>query len=363
MHLLRSRSVLTVWLAVALLLSGNQLLAQKGKNKIGAYYFDGWSGTTFHITDDLKTNYSDREPVWGWVTSKQEIVDEQIALAASSGLSFFSFCWYHRNGRTIEELPENRALGLYKKSKNVKKLEYCLLVANHGGFDVGPENWEKLTDIWLDEFKHPQYMRVANKPLLIFFEFTSLIKNFGSPEAVSVAFEKLRKRAVDAGMPGASIAICAGSPDGIAKAESAGADIITGYNYHSVGFKGPNQAIPIDTLHSAEQQLWSKLSSVAKKPYIPVSTMGWDPRPWSNEKNKYQERPYFTGFSAQSVQQSVNGLLNWMNAHDSSLTQERIGLLYAWNENGEGAWLTPGKHGLNPLNGLKAALSGKKKVK
>ncbi|SEJ16228.1 hypothetical protein SAMN05216327_106412 [Dyadobacter sp. SG02] len=39
------------------------------------------------------------------------------------------------------------------------------------------------------------------------------------------------------------------------------------------------------------------------------------------------------------------------------MTTERLALIYAWNENGEGAWLTPGKSGLNPLTGLKAALS------
>jgi hypothetical protein len=334
----------------------NNTFAQKAKNKIGAYYFDGWSGTTFHITEDLKTNYPEREPVWGWVTSNQQVVDEQVAMAAAAGLSFFSFCWYHRNGKTVEDLPENRALSFYKSSKNAKKLEYCLLVANHGGFDVGPENWEKLTKIWLEEFQHPQYLKVNNKPLLIFFESTSLLKNFGSTQAVSEAFAKLRHAAKEAGLAGATIAVCAGSTGGITMAENAGADVVTGYNYHSVGFIGNQQAIPIDTLQAAESRLWTKLGNFVKTPYIPVSTMGWDPRPWSNEKNKYVEKPYFTGFSAKSVQSSVASLIQWMNTHGTALTQERIGLLYAWNENGEGAWLTPGKTGMNPLEGLKAAL-------
>jgi hypothetical protein len=346
-----------VWiLAIVLTCVSNSTFGQKTKNKIGAYYFDGWSGTTFHITDDLKQNYPEREPVWGWVTSNQQVVDEQVAMAAGAGLSFFSFCWYHRNGKTVEELPENRALSFYKSSKNVKKLEYCLLVANHGGFDVGPENWEKLTKIWLEEFKHPQYLKVNNKPLLIFFESTSLLKNFGSAQAVNEAFAKLRQAAKDVGLSGATIAVCAGSAGGIANAENAGADVVTGYNYHSVGFIGKQQAIPIDTLQAAERRLWTQLSSSVKRPYIPVSTMGWDPRPWSNEKNKYVEKPYFTGFSAKSVQTSVMNLIDWMNTHSTVLTQERIGLLYAWNENGEGAWLTPGKSGMNPLEGLKTAL-------
>ncbi len=336
---------------------------QKGKNKIGAYYFDGWSGTTFHITEDLKANYKDREPVWGWVTSAQKTVDEQIALASESGLDFFSFCWYYRKDKTVEEIPNNRALAFYKQSPHVKKMEYCLLVANHGGYDAGPDTWEELSRLWLAEFKHPQYLKVNKKPLLIFFDSNALLKSFGTESAVGAAFEQLRQRAKDEGLAGVTIAICSGNPAGVARAEKCGADVVTGYNYHSAGFTTKEQAIPIDSMQTAEQRLWGTLASAADKPYIPVSTVGWDPRPWSNERNNYQEKPYFTGFSDESVKNSVKGLVNWMDTHTADLTSERIGLLYAWNENGEGAWLTPGKTGLNPLHGLKAALKGRKKKK
>ncbi|SEJ16214.1 hypothetical protein SAMN05216327_106411 [Dyadobacter sp. SG02] len=284
--------------------------AQKGK--IGAYYFDGWSGTTFHITEDLKKNFPEREPVWGWVTSEQKTVDEQIALAADAGLSFFSFCWYFKKGGEHRDVPNNRALSFYKNSKNVKRLEYCLLVANHAGYDITPENWTALTAVWLDEFRHPQYLRVGGKPLIVFFESGSLVRNFGSEQSVREAFATFKKEASEAGLAGVSIAICAGSPEGVTKAEACGADVITGYNYHSIGFKGNAQAIPIDSLHHAEPGLWSKLATSATMPYIPVSTIGWDPRPWANDKNKYLEKPYFTGFSAKSVEHSVTGLKRWI---------------------------------------------------
>ena len=211
-----------------LLVAGDCSFAQK--NKIGAYYFDGWSGTTFHITDDLKKKFPEREPVWGWVTSEQKAVDEQIALASGAGLSFFSFCWYFKNGTDPRDIPNNRALSFYKNSKNVKKLEYCLLVANHAGYDVGPNNWEDLTNTWLGEFRHPQYLQVDKKPLLIFFESGSLVRNFGSAEAVRTAFKQFRKKVVDAGLSGVTIGVCAGSPETVAKAEECGADLITGYN-------------------------------------------------------------------------------------------------------------------------------------
>ena len=71
-------------LGTVLLINGFTVIlgmAQSADPKIGAYYFDGWSGTTFHITDELRQSYPEREPIWGWMTSSQEIVDEQIKYA------------------------------------------------------------------------------------------------------------------------------------------------------------------------------------------------------------------------------------------------------------------------------------------
>jgi hypothetical protein len=341
---------------VFLFLAANYSSAQTTAPKIGAYYFDGWSGKSFHITDDLKTNYPDREPKWGWVTSTPKIVNEQVKLAADVGLSFFSFCWYYSK---TEKLLLNQALDFYKVSKNVKKLEYCLLVANHAGHEVGPEDWDNAKEMWVNEFKHPQYLKTGGKPLLIFFEHGSLVKRFGSPEAVKAAFESLRQYAVSRGLPGVTIAICEGSPGGIKIAEACGADLITGYNYHSLGFVGKEQAIPIEKMQVSEQKHWDVLGKATSLKYIPVSTVGWDPRPWSNAKNMYSEKPYFTGFNDESVKNSVTGLVDWMKNNPGVLPHEKIGLLYAWNENGEGAWLTPGKTGLNPSLGVKKALKKK----
>lgn len=349
-----------LWIILILTLyCAGSVFGQDRKNKIGAYYFDGWSGKTFHITPELKKDYPDREPVWGWITSEQKIIDQQIQLAADKGLAFFSFCWYFKKGVSPADDIHNRALSFYKKSANAGKIEYCLLVANHAGYDVGPDNWEELTDYWTEEFKHPQYLKTNKKPILIFFESGSLIRNFGSEQKVSDAFEQFRKKVENAGLNGVSIAVCAGSADGVARAESCGADLITGYNYHSAGFKGETQAQSIQNLHQAEPRLWSVLAEASDRPYIPVSTIGWDPRPWANQKNNYLQKPYFNDFSAISVKQSVTNLVKWMNLNQSQLTAERIGLIYAWNENGEGAWLTPGKTGIDPSKYLKPALKSR----
>ena len=60
--------------------------------KTGAYYFHGWSGKTRHISDRLRTEFADREPVWGWVGDSVENMEEQIYHAHAGRIGFFAFC-------------------------------------------------------------------------------------------------------------------------------------------------------------------------------------------------------------------------------------------------------------------------------
>jgi hypothetical protein len=76
---------------------------------VGAYYFDGWAGSSdrwrddpawtrlhppTHLTKRMLEEFADREPVWGWRDDKLEIMERQIDLAADHGIAFFAFCWY-----------------------------------------------------------------------------------------------------------------------------------------------------------------------------------------------------------------------------------------------------------------------------
>ncbi|MDQ3842853.1 MAG: hypothetical protein M3342_02395, partial [Bacteroidota bacterium] len=82
-------------------------------------------------------------------------------------------------------------------------------------------------------------------------------------------------------------------------------------------------------------------------PYVPVTTLNWDTRALDFHDPK--KPSWYIGFSAASVYRSVGELKKWMGNHQSMITKEQIALIYAWNEYGEGAWLTPSKNGNNSL--------------
>lgn len=316
----------------------------------GAYYFDGWKNLrSRHLTPALRDTFSEREPIWGWITSTQNIMNEQINLAADAGLSFFSFCWYYNPKRNVDS--SNRALVYYLASPVRQRLRFNLMVANHKGYEIGPREWPAVVQEWLQKFKSDTYLKVDGKPLLTFFTITTLVSKFGSPDAVRQAFDSLRTAAQQQGLGGVTIALCTGPGKRSATlAAACGFDVLTGYNYHDIGLAdAATQAVPIDKMIRAENNLWNRFPKVSTLPYMPVATLNWDPRPWARPSNRYASKPYFTGFSAASVAKSVRSASNWVRQHPQHTLKEKVVLLYAWNEYGEGAWLTPSKQNGNKL--------------
>lgn len=336
------------------LYGGTSCSAQK-KVQIGAYYFDGWTGKyPNHITPSLVENYKDREPKWGWKTSTQEFVDQQILLAADAGLDFFNFCWYYHGASLYKTEALNQALRFYKNSSNKRKLRYCLTVVNHQGSEIGPKDWPVLTGEWIEQFKDPAYQKVDGKPYLAFYDLRSLINHFGSIENLKKAVDSLKQEVKKAGLPGVNLAAMAG-PNDFSVLESCGFDVGTLYNGHPLGFQQGMVKTPIEFLQKAELNFWNQMPANHSVKFIPVCTLGWDPRPWANEANGYDHTPYYTGYSIKSIEKSVRTAISWVNRNRSKTTQDKIVMLYAWNENGEGAWLTPGKSGFNPLKGVQKA--------
>lgn len=350
----------TVWVVLCSFGNIDKKSASHSAITLGAYYFDGWSGAyKYHLTDLLQSDYSNRMSKWGWITSTQYLIDAQINSASEGGLSFFSFCWYFNGRPDYKEEPLNRSLRFYNNSKYKSRLKYCLMVANHKGYYITPENWNIVSMEFLKEFKSTTYLRVDDQPLLVFFSIESLVHQFGSTTAVKNAFTSLKNLARRNGLKGVNIAVCTGpGPKELKIAELCGVDILTGYNYHSAGLDKERVVTPIDSMQVTEKRIWSRFSKFSKLPLIPVITLNWDPRPWSSAV-KVDKVGRFENFSPLSVFTSVCGCREWIAAHRENVTKDNLAIMYAWNEYGEGAYLTPTKDGVNFLDGVKRALQKK----
>ena len=321
--------------------------ADKPQATIGAYYFDGWAGhnslagdlrepwaknAPTHLTRSLTEKFAERMPIWGWRDDSLAIMEQQIDLAADHGLAFFSFCWYWHdnqesiNRKAIQEDPKHTSMELFLKARNNQRLKFCLMVANTGSFEIkGTENWKQAVDFWLPYLKHPQYFTVGGKPLIIIFDAD------GGDKA---GFLYLQTAARKAGLPGVAIAgykyhnHCDPLPD-------------LGYTHRTqyglLAHKGA-EAHKFAELADENRHLWGGGSP--PQPYIPMITAGWDKRPW---EGLWGCPPlwYYPDRTPEQFMKLLRDAMAWMDQHPDQITAERLMLIYAWNEFGEGGYIAP----------------------
>ncbi|MGE5293580.1 MAG: glycoside hydrolase family 99-like domain-containing protein [Solirubrobacterales bacterium] len=307
---------------------------------VGAYYFDGWAGShgladaeawakdaPTHLTKRMLDEFPDREPIWGWRDDRPEIMEQQIDLAADHGIAFFAFCWYwHSTQEQIDNDPKHTGLNLFLRAGNNDRMKFCLLVANHEGFLIGStENWRKAAERWVSYFADKRYVTVDGKPLVIIFNPAD-----GHSEGLS-ALQATAKRA---GFPGVAVAACGGGDPKLGYAYRTHYNIVPGY-------AGGSQEHPYSELVAAHQQAWS---GSREQPYIPEVTAGWDKRPWEGPQGLNQKPGwYFPDRTPAAFGQFLRSAIAWMDEHPEQTTKERLILVYAWNEFGEGGYIAPTK--------------------
>jgi hypothetical protein len=315
--------------------------AAKPRATVGAYYFDGWSGKNSnaekaewakdaptHLTKRMLDEFPGREPVWGWRDDKLEIMERQIDLAADHGINFFAFCWYFRNTqKEVDNDPKHTCLKLFLEARNNNRMQFCLLVANHeGAFIGGPENWKKAAEYWMPYLKHKQHVRVDGKPLILIFN-----PKDSSKEGLDI----LQAAAKENGLPGVAFAACGkGDPK-------------TGYALRTYYNIVPGYA------SGSEKHAYPELIQAHQK-------AGWDKRPWEGPTGLNQKLGwYFPDRTPEAFGQFVRSAVDWMDKNPKQATKERLMLIYAWNELGEGGYIAPTHDDPNGgyLKALKAAVS------
>jgi hypothetical protein len=307
---------------------------------VGAYYFDGWAGRSAkagaapwakdaptHLTKRMLDAFPGREPVWGWRDDSPAIVERQIDLAADHGIAFFAFCWYFRpTAERVDADPLHTGLKLYLKARNNRRLKFCLLVANHhGAFIASPENWTKAAAYWMPYLTHRQHVRVEGKPLVLIFN-----PGDSSPEGLA----NLQAAAKRAGLPGVAVAACGrGDP-------KRGFTHRTYYNIVP-GYAAGSQEHHYAELVEAHRKAWGGSPEL---PFIPEVTAGWDKRPWEGPDGLNQKPGwYFPDRTPEAFGRFLASAIDWMDRHPTHTTKERLVLIYAWNEFGEGGYIAPTK--------------------
>lgn len=327
---------------------------------IGAYYFDGWAGLSAkaddpdepwargmptHMTRRMLKEFADREPLWGWRDDSPQIMKRQIDLAADHGLGFWAFCWYFQSDPSkVAADPKHTGMRLFMQAPNNPRMKFCMLVANHRPYTLNNlDGWKQATAMWTPILTHPQHLRIDGKPLIIFFD---------PRDSDAAGIEHLQIAARAAGLPGVALASCHPNPPAV------GFTHTTRYNV-GVGWQKGGEAKRYEDLIRTVCQSWQ---GRPRMPHIPCLMAGWDKRPWEGEGglgNPDTPRSwYFTGRTPALFQQHVNEAIAWMDQHPEEATRQRLAIIYAWNELGEGGYMVPTKADPNGeyLRALKTAV-------
>lgn len=322
--------------------------------RVGAYYFDGWTGPDgrMHFDGLIRGPFLDRQPVTGWYDSDACVVEQQLAWARAFGVDFFIFDWYLDPARNADGEQLNSAFDITRRLADRHGMQYAILYANGGDFEVEAAGWPALVDEWVTYFLDPGYLRIGGKPLILILSPGALRNTFGgSSQGVAAAFDELRAAARARGLPGVFIAnntegFASGSGGGefpdFETLRSDGYDALSLYNYPAVAPVTADGALPWSALAASLSWILDGMAAHSPLPFIPPVTVGWDPRPWMETidgKLFWYER------TPADVAAALDAAITWSDEHpwlrpdDPALPP--LVLLEAWNELGEGSYVVP----------------------
>ena len=319
------------------------------KARLGAYYFDGWSGplTNFHFQGLPLGPYQDRQPLVGWQDNGACAVEQQLALAHNFGIDFFVFDWYFNVQANDPGENLNSALQITHALGDRHGMQYAILYVSSPPFDVGPADWTSAVNKWIGYMSDSAYLRINGLPALFVINVGQVLQDFGgSDAAVASALAQLRSSAQSAGLPGVYIIGGFGVPDGtmgqatlnsgFSIAQTDGYDAVAFYGYP---FAPPpvNGMLPFSTLAQAGQWTWSEAASYSTLPFIASAMSGWDPRPW-NEKESATGDLMWYDRSPQDVASFVQSAITWAQSNPQLRPEPSpappLVLIEAWN----GVW-------------------------
>jgi len=367
---------------------GEQHTRQQGNAEdwiVAAYYFPnyhtgdprneqqkgaGWS--EWELVKQAKPRFEGHRqplvPEWGYLDEKDpEVMAKKIEAATDHGINCFIFDWYmFEDGPFLNHCLDSGFL----KARNVADIDFALMWANHDWVDihpyklgdeqrilypgkVSPERFEEIGDFLIEHyFRQPNYLKIDGKPYFSVYDIQRFVEGFGSREAAKAAMDRLREKAVAAGLGGVHWNLVAwGSPilpgevvpeDTPALISQLGFDSSTSYVWiHHVHL--PDTSTDYNYVRDRYFEHWDDARQEYPVQYIPNVTMGWDSSPRCHPSSTWTSTGYpFMNTIGNNTPDNFRTALRLtkerVEAHPSSLKFLNIN---CWNEWTEGSYLEP----------------------
>ena len=325
----------------AMLMLVSCCLAQERQSRpiVGAIRWDAWTGgeITAQVERTLgPRKYQSRLPWFAEVKgdsqvhidgSSQEIMDQEIAYAATAGLDYWAFLLYPESNSMSQSLQR------YLRSAVRGKVRFCVIL--HNSFGVPEEQWPKERDRVVALLKEGGYQTVLDGRPLVFAFGVRFRGGFPAER-----FTDFRRAAHEAGVNPYYV-FMGWNPAADFRNESAkGFDAVSAYAY------GSADATFSDLCRGVETRYWQN-AAAAKVPYVPLVTTGWDKQPrkdnpvlWEKGDSYHQQNVFPSAATPAEIAAHLQRALAFVQKNPGVCVANAI-IIYAWNEHDEGGWLEP----------------------
>lgn len=357
----------------------------KNEITVAAYYFpnyhtddprnkelkgEGWAEWELvkAATPRFPGDHQPNVPAWGYTDEKDpKVMAQKIDAAVDNGIDAFIFDWY-----MFEDGPFlNRCIDEgFLKAENCKKIKFSLMWANHDWMDihpyirgaeqkilypgvVSPERFDEISDFVIEKyFTQSNYWKIDGKPYFSVYDLQKFIEGFGSIAATKAGMDRMREKAIAAGLKGVHWNLVAwGNP--ILPGETAGT------NYpeliESLGFDSGTSYVWIHDVPLPETQTdynyvrdayfkhWDKTKVDYGVPYFPNVTMGWNSTPRCSIESEWEPvgYPFMNTIGNNTPENFKTALQMTKDKLLADPNGPRILNINCWNEWTEGSYLEP----------------------
>ncbi|MEN8251327.1 MAG: glycoside hydrolase family 99-like domain-containing protein [Bacteroidota bacterium] len=376
-----------------------------GKNKdeinnneitVVAYYFpnyhqdkrnskhhgNGW--TEWELVKKAKPRFPNHGqpvvPAWGY-TDEADPLDmaQKIDAANKHGIDVFLFDWYmYEDGPFLDRAIDEGFL----KAKNNDQLQFALMWANHDWIDihpytkgaehkllypgkVSPERYEEIADHLIEKyFTKDNYWKIEGKPYFSVYDINNFIKGFGGIETAKEAMDRMRKKAIAAGLAGIhwnlvswEQAILPAETEPVNNGDlvsELGFDSVTSYVWiHHVQL--PDTTTDYNYVRDEYFKHWYEAKEEFDVPYYPNVTMGWDPTPRCDLNSVWENvgYPFMNTIGNNTPENFKTALQKTKDKLLADTDGPRIVNINCWNEWTEGSYLEPDiKNGMKYLEAI-----------
>lgn len=343
---MHSRVHTYIVIAALLIITGSccrLVLASSPDYTIGAFYYPKWRSDEVSWKDiqgkpgsrSPGGPWPDREPVLGFYPEEELwVAEKHINWASRYGIRFFAYDWQWNVDHPVHE----HALKNYLRAENRNKLQFCLLWSYPSARLEQQAEFDAMVSYWLQNyFDQPTYYRIDGKPVVFLFspgQAELQVRKFGT--TLADLLTRARSLAKERGLPGIYFVLATNEAPHAQleqRLHSFGFDAYTGRSYAE--HKGARIA-DYDQMVDAYCDCYNAAARTGKRmPYIPTASPGWDTRPWSGNRAVVRSNPTPEKFERMLLE--AKRLLR-----EPSMSQKVL-MIEAWNEFGEGSYIEPTK--------------------